>query len=457
MSGRLTRIEKVINSQLDSLHTKIVPRGIPYFVDNLLRGRIRFAKRTGNSSAVMNPDNTYQIEAVSAGQNYVNIANTTQWLTVDSIVSVGPNKEIVQVDDVIDTKVIFKQVLKFDYVSNKEILIYASPMKTNGILSPGSSTIQVQSRYPLANGDTFVYLATPGILQSATEIKVKRALLAGTSADPVFSTVYALELDGKINREIPAEEQIYIRAYPAYFSNIIRVPNLYNSVAEMGPFLLDYMSGRIVEGFAPKEVFSVKFIDRAGYYKFGNELEYMEVTRNYPVLNRPINVRSFMFFTPANGDTRITPNRLVMEPIDYKYRVSEKLIPSIDFNNQKYRFTTTSNTTGTLILYFEPSFSVELPIVPGNQSHTILIPSGLRYQMDIVFASNVPKGRLSMTDWSQVGPQIDSLEYSIVANAVGRGTYQTTGLSLKPYFLTPEILTGRYDTGDYYDSGFVYF
>jgi hypothetical protein len=458
MAGRLTRIEKIANSQLDSLHVKMVPRGIPYFIDGLLRGKMRFGKRTGNSNAVMNPDNTFAIaEDVLAGQRYVNIVTATPWIDLDAIVSIGPNREIAKVDDVVDKRVVFDRVLKFDYAAGKEILLYASPMKPNGSLSSGSTTIQVQSRYPLANGDIFVYLATDGILQSATEIKIKKALLAGTSADPIFTTVYTLELEGEIKRDVPVEELVYFRAFPAYFSNAIRVPNQFNSSVDMGPFLIDFLSGRIVEGFSPKETFSIKLKDRAGNYRFGNSLEYMQVKKNFPILNRPINARSFIFFANSAGDTRITPNRIVMEPIDHKYRITDKLVPAIDFNNQEYRFTTSSNTTGKLILYFEPGTTIVLPIITGNQSHAIQIPAGEKYQMDIVFSSDTPVGRVSMTDWTQVGPQIDVIEYSIVANATGRGTYQTTGISLKPYFLTPEILAGRYDTGDSYDSGFVYF
>ncbi len=458
MSGRLTRIEKVANSQLDSLHVKMVPRGIPYFIDNLLRGKIRFGKRTGNSNAVMNPDNTFSLSSpIIAGQKHADLDVSPQWFDVDSIVSVGPFKEVVKVEDVVNNRVIFDRVLKFNYEASKEILLFASPMRTNGVLAADSTTIQVQTKYPLANGDTFVYLATPGILQSATEVKVKKALLAGTSVDPVFSTVYTLELEGKLSREIPADEVIYLRSFPAYFSNAIRVPNQFNSTVDMGPFLIDYLSGRIVEGFAPKETFSIKLKDRAGNFRFGNSLEYMQVAKNFPILNRPIIARSFVFFTPANGDSRITPSRLVMEAVDFKYRITNKLVPVLDFNNQEYRFTTTSNTTGKLILYFEPGTQIVIPIMSGNQSHSIIIPAGDKYQMDIVFASDTPTGRVTMTDWTQVGPQIEFIEYSIVANSTGRGTYQTTGVSLKPYFLTPEILAGRYDTGDSYDSGFVYF
>lgn len=458
MAGRLTRIEKTINSQLDSLHVKVVPRGIPYFIDNLLRGKVRFAKRTGNSSAVFNTENTFQItNSVTVGENRVELAEAPQWLNLDSIVSIGPGKEISVIDDILDKTVVLRDNLRFAYEPGREIQIYASPLKLNSVISYGDTTIQVQTRYPLANGDTFVFLATAGILQSSTEIKVKKASYGGTTTDPIFTELYVLELDKPVYREIPIDELVYFRAFPAYFSNSIRIPKLFNSSNDMGPFLIDYLSGRLVEGFPPKEIFAIKLKDRSNNYQFGTSQSYETVGKNHPVLNRPINSKVFQLFGNAKGDTRITPSRVVFDVEDGQFRITNKLVPNLDFDGQQYRFSTTSNTSGKLIVYFEPDFQWEVAIITGNQSHEIQIPQGLRKQMDIVFVTDTPTGRLTMTDWTQIGPQVEFVECSIVAESVGRGVWQSTGACIKPYFLSQEILSGRYDGGDNYDNGFVLF
>lgn len=457
-TGRLTRIEDTVNSQLDSLHTKIVPRGIPYFIDDLLRGTIRFGKRTGNSNALMNPDNTYQLlNNITAGQSRFYLDQTNNWININSILTIS-NKEYAIVNDVIDgTLVVLDRALKFSYtVGLDDIYLYASPMMPINILY-NQSVIQVNSNYKLANGDTFIYFATSGIIQSSTEIKIVKAEYSGISPDPIYTYNYTLHLEKAINRNIGVDELVYLKAYPAYFSKSIRVPNLYNSTSYMGPFLIDFLSGRIVEGFAPKETFSLKLKDRALQYHLGNQFSYETAYKNYPVLNRPINSKSFLFFTNIKGDTKIKPNKVVFETKDYNFRSSIKLVPQLDFNNQAYRFTTTSITAGTLIFYFEPNVKIEYAINSGNQSHQIVVPQGLYYQIDVVFVGNSIKNKLEMSDWTQVGPQIDYIEYSIVAEASGRGRYQSTGVLLKPYFLTPEILSGRYDTGDNYNAGFVYF
>lgn len=458
MSGRLTRIEEVINSQLDSLHVKIVPRGIPYFIDGLLRGTLRFGKRTGNNSALMNPDNTYQLlNNIDAGQSRFYLKQDNSWVSVNSILSIA-NKEFAVVNDVINNNlVVLNDYLKFNYSADlDEVTLYASPLIPLSI-TYGQTTIQVNSNHKLANGDVFMYFATKGLMQSATEIKIVKAVESGVSSDPVYIHNYTLYLDKPINRDIDPEEFVYIRAYPAYFSRSIRVPNLYNTTSGMGPFLVDYLSGRIVEGFVPKETFSLRLKDRSAQYRLGTQFSYETVYKNYPVLNRPINSKSFLFFTQIKGDTKIKPNKVVFETKNYNFRSSLKLVPKLDFGGQSYRFTTSSITSGTLIFYFEPGIKIELQIQSGNQSHQIIIPQGLYYQMDVVFVGNSIKNKLEMSDWTQVGPQIDYIEYSIVVEATGRGKYQSTGVSLKPYFLTPEILAGRYDTGDNYNAGFVYF
>ncbi len=458
MSGRLSRIEEVINSQLDSLHVKVVPRGIPYFIDGLLRGTLRFGKRTGNNNSLMNPDNTYQfLNSVQSGQNRFYLKQTNIWIGVDSILSFS-NKEFAIVNDIVDGNlVILNSYLKFNYNTTiNDVTLHASPLLPVNILA-GQSTIQVNSNYKLANGDTFMYFATKGLIQSSTEVKIKRAIESGVSSDPIFTHNYTLELEKPISRDIDIDEKVYIRAYPAYFSRSIRVPNLYNSTNDMGPFLIDYLSGRIVEGFTPKETFALKLKDRSAQYKLGDQFSYVTSEKNHQVLTRPINSKSFLFFTQIKGDTRIKPNKIVFETKDFNFRSSLKLVPELDFADQSYRFTTTSVTSGTLIFYFEPGVKIELVINSGTQSHLITIPQGSRYQMDIVYVGNSIKNKLEMSDWTQVGPQIEYIEYSIVAEATGRGRYQSTGVSLKPYFLTPEILAGRYDAGDSYNSGFVYF
>lgn len=458
MSGRLSRIEETVNSQLDSLHVKIVPRGIPYFIDGLLRGSIRFGKRIGNNNALLNPDNTYQLlKSIDKGQSRFYLKQPNVWINVNSILSLA-NKEFAIVTDVIDNNiVVLDRYLKFGYTAElDDVFLHASPLIPVNILA-GQTTIQVNSNYKLANGDTFLYFNTKGLIQSSTTVKIIKAEESGTSSDPFYIYNYTLYLETAVNRDIDIDEFVYIRAYPAYFSQAIRIPNLYNSTNYMGPFLIDFLSGRIVEGFAPKETFSLKLKDRASQYHVGNQFSYETAYKNYPMLNRPINSKSFLFFTHIKGDTKIKPNKVVFETKDYNFRSSLKLVPQLDFNGQSYRFTTTSVTAGTLIFYFEPGVKIEFTINSGTQSHLITIPPGLFYQMDIVFVGNSIKNKLEMSDWTQVGPQIDYIEYSVVAEATGRGKYQATGILLKPYFLTPEILAGRYDTGDNYNSGFVYF
>lgn len=455
--GRLTRIENAINSQLDSSQVKVVQRGLPYFIDQLLRGKVRFAKRTGNNNAVLNADNTFRIgEAASQGQDFIVIEQQSDWIMLNSLMSLGPERELIQVDDVIGSQIRFNGNIRFNYTTEQEVLLHSVPLVINTTAPKGAHSIELRSKFPLGNGDVFAYLATSDFLQSITEIRVSKAVYGGITADPVNTMLYTIQLEKPIGRELAADEMVYLRAYPAYFSNPVKIPNNFSSTTPMGPFLIDYLSGRLVEGFAPRETFSIKLIDRAGTHQLGDQFEYATIQKNFPVLKRPINTQAFVFFNPIAGDTKFTPSRAVMEVIDGKYRISQPLVPAVDFDGLQYRFSTSCDTDGKLAIYLDPYPPIVLDIGPKNQSHVITLPNGETNNLEIVFVAETPKGRLFMSDWTQVGPHIDKVEYSIVVEATGRGRFQNTGLIVKPFFFTPETLSGRYDKGDDYDSGSVY-
>lgn len=455
--GRFTRIERTINSQLDSGQVKVVQRGLPYFVDQLLRGQVRFAKRTGNNNAVLNADNTFKItEPAAAGQDFVFIEKNTDWITLGSFVSLGPDRELLEVEDVIGKQVRFKGNTRFGYTTEQELLLHSVPMLANTAAGQGATSLEVRTRFPLGNGDVFAYLSTDGFMQSITETRIERAVYSGLTADPTHKLLYTIHLEKPVTKSVQMDEVVYLRAYPGYFSRPVKIPNNFSSTSPMGPLLIDYLSGRLVEGFAPKETFSIRLLDRSGTHQLGSPFEYVTVNKNYPVLKRPINTQTFVFFNPIAGDTKFTPSRVVMEVSEGKYRISQPLVPSLDFAGLKYMFSTSCNTDGKLVIYLDPHPPIVLTIEPKNQSHVITLPHGESNNMEIVLVTDTPRGRLLMSDWTQVGPQIDKVEYSVIVEATGRGRFQSTGLIVKPFFLTLETLSGRYDKGDNYDSGSVY-
>ena len=453
---KISELENIINSQLDYQNIKVIQRGIPYFIDSLLRGTMRFSKRTGNSNSVINVDNTYKIaENIDSGNNRIRVVGNTDWIDIGSIVSFGPFKENKVVNDVDGNVVITTDRTRFSYSTMEEMLLFASPMKVNGDHVSNIDTIQVYSKYKIANGDVFGFLATDGVIQSFTEIDIEVAQLIGVSSNPEMPHVYNLNLKDKITKGFSADSVVYIRSYPAYFSRQIRVPKQHNSVNSMGAFLFDVMSGRLTETFSPKETVSLKTLTNSGKYIIGSNIKYDTINKNIAIHNRNIDSRSFVFFNQADGDSRLTKNRLVMQTKNFKYRTTEKLVPAIDFNGATYNFNTLSEMSGKLIIYID-NHQVILDLIAGSQSHSVTMPVGESNQLDLVISS-VTDGKVFMSNWNLVGDHAEILEYAITTKITGIGTYQSMGASVKPYFMIPEMMIGRYDEGDSYNNGFVMF
>lgn len=460
--GRLTRIENTVNSSLSTYgQVKIVPRGLPYFIDNLLRGEIRFGRRTGNSTAVMNPDNTYKLaNTVERGAGIVELTTTPAWISPNSIVSVGLGKELRLVADVIDSTIVLNEVLKFAYEQSDFLLLHSSPIVMLATATKGSTTVQVKSKYSLGNGDTFVYQLSPGLLNSISEIKAPTVSFGGTTGDPAYPKVYVLNLEKPLERDLEIDEMVYFRAYPAYFSNRIRVPNPVNSSDQMGPFLIDNLSGRLVEGPNFDETLAIKLIDRRGNYIQGDDLFYTTINKNFHVLRRPIRAHSFLFFDVAKGEMRFTPQRLVMSNSEENlFRIGQKMVPPLPANGVIYKFTTRSTVNAEMRIFLHPyETPILLNIKPEPQTHEVVFPTDITpiQSIEITVISETADVYIEMGDWA-VDATVNEIEYSLVVEATGFAGYQSTGLLLKPLFLSTDLLQGQYDSGDSYDMGFIYF
>ncbi len=56
--GRLTRYNQLVSGISPHYSNVVVqPRGFPIFSDPLLKGQVRFARKTGADFAIINPDN----------------------------------------------------------------------------------------------------------------------------------------------------------------------------------------------------------------------------------------------------------------------------------------------------------------------------------------------------------------------------------------------------------------
>lgn len=361
--------------------------------------------------------------------------------------------------DVIDNVVLLKSQLAQEFTLQDQMLIHSYPMLNVANSFKGDTTVTVKSHYKLANGDTFAYLLTQELLQSLTEIKVVQATRLGTTTDPFYTELYRLDLVSEISRNIPAQQLIFHRAFPAYFSSAITVPNALFTSEPIGPFLLDLLSGKLLEGTEFEETFAIKALTRAGSFLTGTATDYVTVNKNYTVFDRSIAAHTPMFWEIAEGTMRLTPNRVVFKVNEAsKFVVGYKFVPKLP-SDIEWRISVSSNEDCTIRFFFNPNPFQEFTLLSGiTQTLTVTVPPGAEVtdiEINILANSNICEVQLA--DWSPTQNIVDQLEYSFVADVIGQATWQSTGLVLKPYFIGSEFLKTSWDSGSEYDGGKVWF
>lgn len=434
--GYLSKIETIVNDSISAYgHTKIVMRGLPYFVDPLLRGDVRFSKRTGNNISFLNPDNQYLLEdSIPTKTVVVPLKYPCFWISPGSVLSFGPNKEFAEVSDTSSdgTKIILTSPLRLAFAVDESILLYASPLKVHSSAIAGITSIEVKSHWFLANGDTFCYLQSPGLFQSSDEIKIDKAEYLGISSDPYYSKVYRLQLSKPTTVELKGGEVVYIRAFPAYQSQAVRIPNVVSSSDEMGPFLLDYLSGRLTEGQSFKETFSLKAFSNYGDYVYGDNVSFENIGKNFSIIERPWANAYSLFWEIAEGSMSYTPSRVVFKaaPLEMSYHFKNNQTPRVGFTYEGSSGKITysgpvdlgESAIGDLFLDSAGNkFTVSGVNREGPKPSIQIVEIGT---LDYVFAPVVVSAGSSVITLEEVPPEI-MVGWSVVGSQVPNGTLVT--------------------------------
>lgn len=461
--ARLKRIEGLANDTISHYaHVKMLQRGLPNFVDSLLRGTVRFGRRTGNEISMLNPDNTYRLaESIENATIQITLETVPDWIGLNSILSLGPNRELVKVSDIIDNSVILEEPVIQSYDKDVSmVLLHSSPVYMSVSAANGDTEVIVKSKYRLANGDKFAYLLSQDLLQSLTEVQIENVVSLGTTTDPEFNLLYKLELSSPISRDLVSGIEVYIRAFPAYFSQSISIPNPVFTSNPMGPFLIDTLSGRLLEGKNATETMSIRTTNIGGDYIIGTSTEYLTVNKNYLIIDRPWHAHFPFFWELAEGTMRLSPNRLHARVNgDGLFCIGQKCVPNIDvLESKSWRLSCRATDDCTIRFGFLPQNYQEFTLPAGSNTPVIVTvdPSETVTDLEININSSSSTCEVEISDWTPTKFDADQIEYAIVAEVIGEATWQSTGLIIKPYFVGSELLGTNYDVGSTYDSGNIY-
>lgn len=439
---------------------KVVPRGTPIFPDILMTGEMRFAIRLGANFSVLTPDNATTLTAnVSVQTTVLPVARVLPWLEQNALVTFNGIEQYSVIDwSAQSGNVILGQPLLQPQAKGDTLSLWATPLRVEVDSAQGTSTIFVNSRYNLMNGDT-ITVPINDLLSSLTERNILVAQNAGPSGDPDFPITFALTLDAPMPVPLVAQESlIYMRAWPGYYSPVLTVPKLQNP-SQMGPFLLDYLSTPLDSTPQYVETFSARTFDSGGNPINGALNSMLTVQKNYPVINRPIWAESMLFWKIIRGSGGFTyPNRYrLITDTEGKARVRTDLVPQFP-SGQTWTMKVTPTSSGLFrVLSGQYGFQ-DFPIT-ANTTQVIQFstPSGGQVdRLEFLTLLDQPGSQVVLQDANIAGALVATFQYGLVFRLLGSSNFQSTSCIVKPYFLALSDLSTTYDSGQTYDSGFIY-
>jgi hypothetical protein len=465
--GRYQEIVDLIEqSAPDFTNLKIVPRGTPIFSDPLMDGETRFARKTGANFAVLNPDNEFELaQPAQPQQQVLNVDRVLPWFEMGALVTFNKT-EMLQVEnwDEANNAVFIDTPLSAPRPAGTRVALWATPIVVHFDTPANVTQIFVRSRYQLVNGDA-ITLPVAESINSLLEFDVETASYAGNDLDPEYPFIYVLNLTRPVPIALSAGiSRIFIRAFPAYVSRSLRIPQL--TSGQIGPFLLDFVSSPLDAIPSYPETFSIRTFTNSDVVIEGSTTTMKTVPHNHPIYNRPIWADSMIFWTIKRGfGGFVLPNRYRMVVSselgngDFAARVSTELVPPMP-TGLTYQFRVKANAQGQFITIPYP-YAETITTVPISTDTLITFvtpPNGAPItRLDFIFKCATEGAEITISDIQiPTDPVVERFQYGYVFRVIGATNFQATSIICKPYFLSLADLKANYDEDKTHNSGFIY-
>ncbi len=321
-------------------------------------------------------------------------------------------------------------------------------------LAGGSETTQiaVRGRFPVLPGDQLWIQSDPELLLSGTNYNVV-SVQGYSQSLALYNSV--VTLDQPIPRDLDINDIVYLRAFPGYKSPVVNVPASRRLPLPMGPFVVDYVSGRFTDGASPVETLSLQTFDGldnpvSGPYP-------MVVQKNEPVLPVPIHQSSFLFFKRYRGTVTYRNGKLVLRNDDRgRCMIFMDLVPAWSGPIAwQTRITFASPAFNTVLYRFFPNDLVIAGGGGGNASSTLtfeMTSTNAASNRLAIMTSGEPNAEIEMDGWNVVGQQVEKIQYGTSIQQIGAFDWQAGGLQIKPYLKTLADLYTQMDF-DSLDAG----
>ncbi len=249
---QLFALRDTVRRVLPSYRAGIVrPRGLVIPLDPWLRGSLRWSRKLGGGAAVWRPDTRMRLDdATGASEQifYVNLIPDS--LVIGTIIEVSPTFKSPVIDfDTQDFTLTVGVGLPKAKAAGEYIKVWGWPVTVEGGRLKGATLIRVStpSTLQLTRGDRLqipVNAEAEDPYSFTTQHNVASASFVEEDAE---GFKYDLELEAGLARDVASSEECYMRAFPAYFSGRVPIPDYSAAYMKLvGPFLIDYMSGPLV-------------------------------------------------------------------------------------------------------------------------------------------------------------------------------------------------------------------
>jgi hypothetical protein len=448
----LRRIEDLANDAAkDYTNLHLRPRGTPIFIDQTLRGTIRFARRQGNFLPVIAAENSTELSAaVTPPTNRLTLDRVLPaFTTLGAVLNIGPDRELATIADIDTTtgEVTTEQELNGTHAAGTTVDLYGIPVTMIGPEAEGATVIQIRSSTPVMIGDQIAVDTTAGVLSSTVATVVTNAQFLGTTISGLNN--YELTLAAGITRSFVTDEALLLRAQPAYQSQIESIRRV------NGPFVLDYVSGPFFDDLTIDEYLNVQLLDALGVPLpgFTNPVG---IGKNFPIVAMPIRADSLLFWDVIQGEVQWRDNRmLAVTDALGRFVLSTELVPAWP-PGQEWEIPLRADDPCQLRVGFLPTGYRTIALATGVIDR-LTVGTGPATspttRLEIVVNAQRAGTIVEINNWLPV-TSVTSLQYQLTSTAYGSNVWQSASATVKPYFFTLDDIKARYDfTG--YNKGVV--
>lgn len=446
--GRLSKIHETINGKLPSYNSAQVRlRGLTIPMDVFLSGRVRFARKIGELLPVWLPDNAANLSANSPPQqNRLTIDEPIRWLVPGSKLRLA-NQVFAFVHDVIDKGfgILVADPLPVNFYTGDNVELYAHPLEVNGEY-PATPiepvyAINILSDHKIYPGDE--------INVGSFNHEITVAHLAHIHEDGRFQYQLTLATGITSDLHLNRQDQVYLRAYPAYESNSLKTPTVPGRiVGGVGPFLYDRISGPFFTDLTVEEIDIITAYDSTQTILFQEKTD-----KNKLLYAVSITPDMFLFWDRIRGgmqwNNKFQAFKFIADDLGIAH-IHFRCIPVIEPGQiNHWRTRITPDVSCTMLVEFEladgTSNKQQFPIDGGRTNTVSIMMPDKSIERIHVMLKTEPGTTAMMKGWDIDTSAIASISHATIAKVSGRFLWGSSVAFAKPYWLRLDYLKTQAD------------